>query len=313
MIRFGQAKNAKYIMSTSTISLAVSQLYYLVTNFQNPLMNTLSSTYSDLSQKFMISQRKPVTKIVRKINSDMYAMDSDSDPFVSRMEILLFLGKVLERMYTMNPEEFNESLVKKFMHPDNLSMLEEDHHRFMLMNDEICLRSQIDCMSTLPDGQKIVYEIKSRAVAPMRYHLDRYFDYFDYNINRVMGSHSSFEREYYDLIRSAFLKYFFQLKIGRMDGALIGYHNTQTHFGFEYVPMSKIEKTLFGDSIKANKMFVLLNKMLTTILDHVLDAVSTEDFDFFRLGRTDQASTRTAPWTNWTFLSSSSRTSTMTR
>lgn len=294
LLDFAKAVNGKYIMSTSTISLALTQLYYLTSNFQNPMMNSISENLCALSKKFMISQRKPVTKLVRKIGTNLYAMDSDSEPFASRMEILLFLGKVLEKMYTMERDEFNESMVKRFMDPSNQTMLEDDHHRFMFVNNEICLRSQIDCMSTLPDGQKIVYEIKSRAIAPMRYHLDRYFDYFDYHLKSLNGFHSSFEREYYDLIRSAFLKYFFQLKIGRMDGALIGYHNTKTHFGFDYLPLSSIEKSLFGDSFKADRMFTFLNKMLTTTLDEVLEAVSTEDFDFFRLGRADQASTRAA-------------------
>ena len=285
LIEYAQTNNAKYLMSTSTISLGLSQLYYLVGNFQNPLMNTISNCYLDFSKKFMISQRKPTTKIIRKMGPDMYAMDSDSEPFTSRMEILLFLGKVLERMYTMSPDEFNQNLLQKYIDPSDTTLLEEDHHRMMMVNNNICLRSQIDCMSTKPDGNKIVYEIKSRAIAPMRYDLENYFKYFDYNIDRVMGTHSSFEREYYDLIRSAFLKYFFQLKIGRMDGALVGYHNTKTHFGFEYISLSKIEKTLFGSEYKANQMFVLLNKILTTVLDNVLEAVKTEEFSFFRLGR----------------------------
>jgi len=36
----------------------------------------------------------------------------------------------------------------------------------------------------------------------------------------------SYEREYYDLMRSAMLKYNFQVRIGKMNGVFIGYHNT---------------------------------------------------------------------------------------
>ncbi|KAG5220919.1 mitochondrial protein Pet127-domain-containing protein [Salix suchowensis] len=47
-----------------------------------------------------------------------------------------------------------------------------------------------------------------------------------YLIRTLQGPLESFEREYYDLIRSAFLKYSFQARIGNMDGVLVAYHNT---------------------------------------------------------------------------------------
>ena len=61
------------------------------------------------------------------------------------------------------------------------------------------MRSQIDCAAINKDGKEIVFEIKTRAVCPMRYDLPNYLDYMDYKIDRYKGIHSSFEREYYDL------------------------------------------------------------------------------------------------------------------
>jgi hypothetical protein len=66
----------------------------------------------------------------------------------------------------------------------------------------------------------------------LRYDLVNYIDYLDYDIHQYYGRHSSYEREYYDLIRGGFLKYIFQCKIGGMDGAFVAYHNTQKIFGF---------------------------------------------------------------------------------
>lgn len=250
-------------------------------------MENISYEYANQSQRFMVSQRKPITNIIRRIDSDkkIYAMDSDTNPFNSKIEILLFLGKVLERMYTMPVDDFNQTLLKKYEKEIGTKGLDQDYHRFMTVNNEVCLRSQIDCYSKLPNGDNIVYEIKSRAVAPMRYDLENYSRYFDYKIDRLVGTHSSFEREYYDLIRGGFLKYFFQLKIGRMDGAMIGYHNTKTHFGFEYIKLSQMEKSLFGSSFKADNCFVILTKMMTCVLDNVIAAVETEEFSFFRIGK----------------------------
>lgn len=285
LIEFAKASGTKYLMSTSTISNALMHIYYLASHFQNPSMNSISRVFKDFSQKFMISQRKPVTNILRKVAPGVYAMDSDSNPFNSRIDMLLDLGKVLERMYIMDPDHFNRNLMKAHINPEEHKMLPKEVHRFMVVNGDIGLRSQIDCKTTLSDGSSIAFEIKSRANAAIRYYLEKYFDYLDYNLDRVMGVHSSYEREYYDLIRGAFLKYFFQLKIGRMHGALVSYHNTLTHFGFEYIPLEKMERALFGNTEKSNLMFVLLNKMLTTFLDHVIEAVDAEEFSFLRLGR----------------------------
>ena len=72
----------------------------------------------------------------------------------------------------------------------------------------------------------------------------------------------SFEREYYDLIRSAFLKYryenlnlsnqmnsnlfSFQVRIGNMDGVIVAYHNTARMFWLQYIPLQETDEALFG-------------------------------------------------------------------
>lgn len=67
-----------------------------------------------------------------------------------------------------------------------------------------------------------------------------------YLIQYNNGFYESFEREYYDLIRSAFLKYQFQARIGNMDGVFVAYHNTARIFGFQYVPLVEMDHRLFG-------------------------------------------------------------------
>ena len=71
-----------------------------------------------------------------------------------------------------------------------------------------------------------MFELKTRAASVLRYDISKYIDYLDYEITKYRGRHSSFEREFYDLIRGAFLKYIMQCKIGQMSGALLAYHNT---------------------------------------------------------------------------------------
>ena len=43
-------------------------------------------------------------------------------------------------------------------------------------------------------------------------------NYINYKIESLTGREDSFESEYYDMIRSAFLEYSFQARIGNMDG-----------------------------------------------------------------------------------------------
>ena len=44
-----------------------------------------------------------------------------------------------------------------------------NYYRYARVNNDIMLRSQIDCLSYTPDGKPFVFEIKSRACAPIRY------------------------------------------------------------------------------------------------------------------------------------------------
>ena len=107
-----------------------------------------------------------------------------------------------------------------------------------------------------------MFEIKTRAVSPIRYDVYNYIDYIDYEINKLKGLENSYEREFYDLIRGGFLKYLFQMKIGRMDGAFVAYHNTQSIFGFEYVKLEDIEKRIFGNCLLADIIFKACLKLL---------------------------------------------------
>jgi len=61
----------------------------------------------------------------------------------------------------------------------------------------------------LKNGKKIVYEIKTRSVAPIRYDIQNYKNYLDYTLEGIYGLSQTYEREFYDLIRGAFLKYYF--------------------------------------------------------------------------------------------------------
>lgn len=68
------------------------------------------------------------------------------------------------------------------------------------------MRSQLDCVDRRLPGTG-VFDIKTRAVLPIRLDLMNYNEYSGYTLKKLQGKLESFEKEYYDMIRAAFLKY----------------------------------------------------------------------------------------------------------
>ena len=73
------------------------------------------------------------------------------------------------------------------------------------------------------------------------------------------------------MIRGGFLKYIMQMKIGKMQGAAIAYHNTQKIFGFEYIKLEDMEKRIFGCPEFSDIVFNSSLSLFEKILDFVLD------------------------------------------
>jgi hypothetical protein len=73
-------------------------------------------------------------------------------------------------------------------------------------SDKFILRSQLDCCDPRLPGTG-VFDIKTRAVLTIRNDQLNFEEGSGYQIRTLQGLVESFEKEYYDLIRSAFLKY----------------------------------------------------------------------------------------------------------
>jgi hypothetical protein len=73
-------------------------------------------------------------------------------------------------------------------------------------SDKFALRSQLDCFDHRLPGTG-VFDIKTRAVMTIRHDLLNFEEGSGYQIHTLQGLVESFEKEYYDLIRSGFLKY----------------------------------------------------------------------------------------------------------
>lgn len=69
---------------------------------------------------------------------------------------------------------------------------QKNYYRYSVVNSNLFLRSQIDCHDYDETGKPFVFEIKTRACAPIRYDVERYQDYMDYPIDKKQGKFESF-------------------------------------------------------------------------------------------------------------------------
>jgi len=134
------------------------------------------------------------------------------------------------------------------------------------------MRSQLDCHDPRLPGAG-VFDLKTRAVLPVRMDIMNYKQHSTYLIRTLQGELESFEREYHDLMRSAFLKYSFQARIGNMDGILVAHHNTARIFGFRYIPLSEMDACLFGGGDRGGAVFEKCVLLLEEILMEVVGAL----------------------------------------
>ncbi|EEB95415.1 hypothetical protein MPER_05620, partial [Moniliophthora perniciosa FA553] len=168
-------------------------------------------------------------------NDGVYAIDSDpSKAEEAEKNILTWMGTLLEKYLTMSTEEF---LAYMRTHPQPVIEDEKvsdgptrEAYRYS-KSEKFVMRSQLDCHDSRLPGTG-VFDIKTRACMPIRMDILNFEESSGYLITKQHGLTESFEREYYDLIRSAFLKYSFQARIGNMDGVFVAYHNTARMFGF---------------------------------------------------------------------------------
>jgi hypothetical protein len=126
------------------------------------------------------------------------------------------------------------------------------------------MRSQLDGVDSRLPGTG-VFDVKTRATVSIRRDLLNWRSNAGYMITKQHGGFNSFEREYYDLICSAFLKYSFQCRIGNMDGVVVAYHNTKRIFGFQYIPLDEMEQSLYGQSEYGARIFSKCIQVLESI------------------------------------------------
>ncbi|CAK5284231.1 unnamed protein product [Mycena citricolor] len=226
--------------STSSLSGMLCHAYFLLSEHKHVDTSSLSHRFIREEKDFTPGQRMAST-VMFNYNDGVYSIDSQSED--DGKNILTWLGTLLEKFLTMSKEEFGT-----YLRSSPTPALPDDGIREAYRyasSEKFVMRSQLDGVDKRLPGTG-VFDIKTRASVSIRMDRLNFQEGSGYMIKSAQGLYESFEREYYDLIRSAFLKYGFQVRIGNMDGVIVAYHNTKRLFGFQYVSLDEMDQRLFS-------------------------------------------------------------------
>ncbi|KAJ1805261.1 hypothetical protein LPJ56_005413, partial [Coemansia sp. RSA 2599] len=247
LMGYARQCDKKFVGSTSSMTHVLSHLYFAISAGKGPDISSLSMAFADMPTNFTRGMRYPAS-IALRYHDGVYGIDADKS-FDVKDSILSVLGKSLEKLLTSSPKEFE--MYKKQNSWKVKDIPEENYHYTQF--GEFVLRSQLDCRDDrLP---RRTFDLKTRGSLAIRMDLQNYEVSKGYQIKTMKGRLQSFEREYYDMIRSAFLKYNFQTRIGNMDGIFVAYHNTARMFGFQYIPRREMDNIIYGNEATGNKAF----------------------------------------------------------
>jgi hypothetical protein len=236
------AHGKKYCGSTSSMTAMLSHFHFLLSSWRPLSFENLSQSITPLSTNFVKYQRGPASSYAI-FRDGVYSFDSDKE--YDRETVLSMMGKSMEKLLTLPKEEFEKyRRTRSHLLSEEEKNADEVYHYTTL--GDFMMRSQQDAYDPRLPGTG-TFDLKTRAVVSIRMDMD-HAKSTGYEIRKRFGQWNSFEREYHDMVRSAFLKYSLQVRMGRMDGIFVAFHNTQRIFGFQYVSLEEMDAAIHGSN-----------------------------------------------------------------
>lgn len=238
----------KYIGSTSSMTSALGHFHFLLSNWRPLNFGMLSNDFVAESSKALPKQltqinRAPAAFFLRWKNGT-YAIDADKEH--DHANVLMLLGKSMELLLTLPKSEF-----ERYRKSDPRKVTEDqrtapESYQYTTMRDFL-MRSQLDAYDPRLPGNG-AFDLKTRAVVSVRMAADDHEPMTGYELYTQQGRWCSYEKEYYDMMRSTMLKYMLQARMGRMNGIFVAYHNVERMFGFQYLPIADMDRGLHGQT-----------------------------------------------------------------
>ncbi|KAK3299211.1 mitochondrial protein Pet127-domain-containing protein [Chaetomium fimeti] len=264
LIQTAAEHNKKYTGSTSSMTSTLAHFHYLLSAWRPINPGMMTKDFEVDSHRFTRILRAPAATFLHW-KDGTYAIDADKE--FDSANVLSMLGKSMEKFLTLPKEEF-----EKYRRSNSDQLTEEERngpesYHYTTLGD-FMMRSQLDAYDPRLPGTGM-FDLKTRAVISIRMDARDFHKGMGYEIRSRFGQWESFEREYYDMIRSAFLKYSLQVRMGRMDGIFVAYHNTERIFGFQYIPLQEMDLSLHGqeDVTLGDREFKLSLYLLNKVLD----------------------------------------------
>lgn len=266
----------RYCGSTSSMTGLLSHCYYLLSRWKEPELKGFSPSFQDMPTGFSEGAKLPASIMLRYQPGGFYAIDADKSTDGEQDNtnyVLTSLGKSLEKFLTASPEEY-----AMYERVNSWKLSEEERNQpeayHYAETSKLLMRSQLDCQD--PRLPNRTFDLKTRATVSIRNDRANYPEGSGYQIRFALGQWESFEREYWDMVRAAFLKYNFQVRIGHMDGIFVAYHNTAEIFGFQYISLEEMNLRLFGSNEMGNQAYHMSLGLLERILDAATDHLPEE-------------------------------------
>ena len=275
--RLAREHDAKYVGSSSSMTSVLTHFHYLISQWRPINVKNLSQGFTDPSKSFTLLNKSP-SAIFLKYRNGSYAIDADKE-FASS-SVLMELGKSLEKFLTLPPENF-----ERYRKTDEIGVSEAERNEpeayHYTRHGDFLMRSQLDAHDPRLPGTGM-FDLKTRAVVSIRMSPRDHDSGTGYQISDLYGDWKSYEREYFDMIRSAFLKYSLQVRMGRMDGIFVAYHNVERIFGFQYVSLPELDTALHSqtDTSLGDKEFKLSLKLWNEILDRATERFPEQSLRF---------------------------------
>ncbi|ORY16181.1 mitochondrial protein Pet127-domain-containing protein [Clohesyomyces aquaticus] len=252
----------KFTGSTSSMSGILTHFHYLLSQWRPLRIDALSRAFPRPTDSFSKIQRAPNAIFLRYKNG-VYAVDADK--LYDKPNIMSWLGNSLEKLLTNPAEEFELYRRSSPEKPPNEAEEGKSFHYSRLGN--FLMRSQLDAYDPRLPGTG-VFDLKTRAVVTIRMNHREYESGTGYQLQYGQGEWESYEREFYDMCRATILKYSLQVRMGRMDGIFVAYHNIERIFGFQYLGLPDLDYVLHGqsDTTLGDQEFKLSIRLLDELL-----------------------------------------------
>lgn len=267
LLALTQRLGTKFTGSTSSMSGVLQHFHFLLSNFRPLNHEMLSRQFPQPSEKFSKITEGPSAVFLRW-KDGIYAIDADKG--FDSPNIMSWLGHSLEKLLTVERQEFEKYRRSSTEETPGEDQSSRCYHYSKLGN--FLMRSQLDAHDPRLPGSG-VFDLKTRAVVSIRMNHEEYEAGKGYQIRYDLGEWESFEREFYDMTRATMLKYSLQVRMGRMDGIFVAYHNVERIFGFQYLSLPDMDLVLHGqkETCLGDQEFKLSVSMLDEVIQKAIE------------------------------------------